>query len=144
MELNQFDWINWIGKPNKKEIKDGFGFPKRLNQFEEFFFKENKSDFRTSTRKTTWRSSYKPYMKRILSEVVLLSVLINQAKGFWKTGKGVLIISGSEKRLSKNGPTSVMRSGLLNSLVRRLFYPFKIYEDWKSTLKTSLYGQLYK
>ena len=36
-----------------------------LNQFEEFFFKENKSDFRTSTRKTTWRSSYKPYMKRI-------------------------------------------------------------------------------
>ncbi len=66
LELNQFDWINWIDKPYKKEIKDGFEFPKRLNQFEEFFFKENKSDFRTSTRKTTWRSSYKPYMKRIL------------------------------------------------------------------------------
>jgi len=39
----------------------------KLNQFEEFFFKENKSDFRSSTRKTTWRSSYKPYMKRILN-----------------------------------------------------------------------------
>jgi len=51
---------------NKKKIKDGFEFPKRLNQFEEFFFKENKSDFRTSTRKTTRRSSYKPYIKRIL------------------------------------------------------------------------------
>ncbi len=67
LELNQFDWINWIGKPYKKEIKDGIEFPKRLNQFEEFFFKEHKSDFRTSTRKTTWRSSYKPYMKRILN-----------------------------------------------------------------------------
>jgi len=21
--LNQFNWINWIGKPNKKEMKDG-------------------------------------------------------------------------------------------------------------------------
>ena len=38
LELNQFDWINWIGKPYQKEIKNGFEFPKRLNQFEEFFF----------------------------------------------------------------------------------------------------------
>ena len=67
LELNQFDWINWIGNSYKKEIKDVFEFPNRLNQFEEFFFKENKSDFRSSTRKTTWRSSYKPYMKRILN-----------------------------------------------------------------------------
>ena len=67
LELNQFDWMNWIGTPYKKKIKDDFEFPNRLNQFEEFFFKENKSDFRTSTRKTTWRSSYKPYMKRILN-----------------------------------------------------------------------------
>jgi len=67
LELDQFDWINWLVNPYKKEIKDGFEFPKRLNQFEEFFFKENKSDFRNSTRKTTWRSSYKPYMKRILN-----------------------------------------------------------------------------
>jgi len=27
----------------------------------------NKSDFLNSTRKTTWRGSYKPYMKRILN-----------------------------------------------------------------------------
>ena len=66
LELNQFDWINWIGKPYKKGKKNEFEFPKRLNQFEEFFFKENKSDFRTSSRQTSWRSSYKPYMKRIL------------------------------------------------------------------------------
>jgi len=42
LELNQFDWINWIGKSYKKEIKDGFEFPNRLNQFEEFFLKKKK------------------------------------------------------------------------------------------------------
>jgi len=38
LELNQFDWINWIGYQYKKQIQDGFEFPNRLNQFEEFFF----------------------------------------------------------------------------------------------------------
>ena len=33
LELNQFDWINWIGNPYKKKIKDDFEFPNRLNQF---------------------------------------------------------------------------------------------------------------
>jgi len=67
LELNQFDWINWIVNPNKKEIKNDFEFPYRLNQFEEFFFKESKSEYLSSTRKTTWRSSYKPYLKRVLN-----------------------------------------------------------------------------
>jgi len=67
LELNQFEWINWIVNPKKKEIKKDFEFPKRLNQFEEFFFKERKSEFLSSTRKTTWRSSYKPYLKRVLN-----------------------------------------------------------------------------
>ena len=66
LELNQFDWINWISNPNKKEIRNDFEFPKRLNEFEEFFFKERKNEYFSSTRKTTWRSSYKPYLKRIL------------------------------------------------------------------------------
>jgi len=66
LELNQFDWINWISKSNKKEIKNDFEFPNRLNQFEESFFKERKNEYLSSTRKTTWRSSYKPYLKRIL------------------------------------------------------------------------------
>ena len=30
LELNQFDWINWIGNPYKKQINDVFEFPKRL------------------------------------------------------------------------------------------------------------------
>ena len=67
LELNQFDWINWIGNPDKKQIKTDFEFPNKLNQFEEFFFKESKSEYLSSTRKTTWRSSYKPYIKRILN-----------------------------------------------------------------------------
>jgi len=66
LELNQFDWINWISNPYKKQIKDEFELPNRLNQFEEFFFKESKSEYLSSSRKTTWRSSYKPYLKRIL------------------------------------------------------------------------------
>ncbi len=67
LELNQFDWINWISKSNKKEIKNDFEFPNRLNKFEESFFKERKNEYLSSTRKTTWRSSYKPYLKRILN-----------------------------------------------------------------------------
>ena len=67
LELNQFDWINWISNSNRKEIKNDFEFPKRLHQFETFFFEERKTEYLTSTRKTTWRSSYKPYLKRILN-----------------------------------------------------------------------------
>ncbi|MDA9746293.1 site-specific integrase [Prochlorococcus sp. AH-736-K20] len=67
LELNQFNWINWIVNPNKKEIKNDFEFSNKLNQFEEFFFKERKSEYLSSSRKTTWRSSYKPYLKRVLN-----------------------------------------------------------------------------
>ena len=67
LELNQFDWIHWLVNPNNKEINTAFEFPNRLKQFEEFFFKESKSEYLSSTRKTTWRSSYKPYLKRILN-----------------------------------------------------------------------------
>ena len=67
LELNQFDWINWISNTNIKETINDFEFPNKLNQFEEFFFKERKNEYLSSTRKTTWRSSYKPYLKRILN-----------------------------------------------------------------------------
>jgi len=118
LELNQFDWINWIGKPYKKEIKDGFEFPKRLNQFEEFFFKENKSDFRTSTRKTTWRSSYKPYMKRILN---IYNDYENETleKIFQKTLESYKEGSRSRKQCATS----------LNVLAK--FLEIKLPEDWK-------------
>ena len=66
LELNQFDWINWIRKSNDIDKKDNFEISTRINQFEKFFFKENRNEYLTSTRKTTWRSSYKPYLKRML------------------------------------------------------------------------------
>ncbi len=118
LELNQFDWINWIGKPYKKKIKDGFEFPKRLNQFEEFFFKENKSDFRTSTRKTTWRSSYKPYMQRILN---IYNDYENEAleKIFQKTLESYKEGTRSRKQCATS----------LNVLAK--FLDIKLPEDWK-------------
>ena len=51
LELNQFDWINWIDKSYKKEIKDSFEFPNRLNQFEEFFLKKIKVLFEPALEK---------------------------------------------------------------------------------------------
>jgi len=118
LELNQFDWINWIGKPYKKDIKDGFEFPKRLNQFEEFFFKENKSDFRNSTRKTTWRSSYKPYLKRILN---IYNDYENEAleKIFQKTLESYKEGTRSRKQCATS----------LNVLAK--FLDIKLPEDWK-------------
>ena len=67
LELNQFDWINWVKTSDQKEIKEEFKFLTRLNDFEKYFFRENKNEYLTSTRKTTWRSSYKPYLKRMIS-----------------------------------------------------------------------------
>ncbi len=118
LELNQFEWINWIRNPYKKQIKDGFEFPNRLDQFEEFFFKEKKGDFRNSTRKTTWRSSYKPYMKRILD---VYSDLENEAleKIFQKTLESYKEGSRSRKQCATS----------LSVLAK--FLDIKLPEDWK-------------
>ena len=67
LELDQFNWLNWEKNPKKKETKEEFEFLSRIEEFEEFFFRENKNEYLTSTRKTTWRSSYKPYLKRMIS-----------------------------------------------------------------------------
>ena len=67
LELNQFNWINWVKNPDKKGTKDEPDFLTKVSDFEEFFFKEHKNEYLTSTRKTTWTGSYKPYIKRIIS-----------------------------------------------------------------------------
>ena len=67
LELDQFDWINWTNITNKKVSDENSKFLSKINQFEEFFFKDNKNEYLTSTRKTTWRSSYKPYLNRMIS-----------------------------------------------------------------------------
>ena len=68
LELNQFNWNNWTIE-NKVDNIDNKpdDFINKTKQFEEFFFKEPKSEFLSSTRKTTWKSSYIPYIKRMIS-----------------------------------------------------------------------------
>ena len=93
-----------------------------LNQFEEFFFKENKSDFRTSTRKTTWRSSYKPYIKRIL---YIYEACDNEdlEKIFQKTLESYKEGSRSRKQCATS----------LSVLAK--FLEIKLPEDWKLNAK---------
>ena len=118
LELNQFDWINWVGNPNKKRIKNDFELPNKLHQFEEFFFKESKSEYRTSTRKTTWKSSYKPYLKRILD---IYNDSKNEAldKVFQKTLESYQEGSRSRKQCATS----------LNVLAKYL--DIQLPEDWK-------------
>ena len=122
LELNQFDWIDWLSKSNKKEIKDDFEFSTRINQFEEFFFKENKNEYLTSTRKTTWRSSYKPYLKRIIT---IYNSSGNKELGdiFLKTLETYKEGSRSRKQCATS----------LNVLAN--FLEIKLPEDWKLNAK---------
>ena len=39
LELNQFNWINWVKNPDKKGTKDEPDFLTKVSDFEEFFFK---------------------------------------------------------------------------------------------------------
>ena len=122
LELNQFDWINWIVNPDKKGIKNDFEFQKKLNQFEEFFFKESKSEYLSSTRKTTWRSSYKPYFKRVLN---IFNEYENEdlEKIFQKTLESYKEGSRSRKQCATS----------LSVLAK--FLEIKLPEDWKLNSK---------
>ena len=122
LELDQFDWINWISNSVKKEIKNDFEFPNRLIKFEEFFFKERKNEYLSSTRKTTWRSSYKPYMKRIL-QIYNDNVHENLEHVFQKTLDSYKQGSRSRKQCATS----------LNVLAK--FLDVKLPENWKLNSK---------
>jgi len=91
LELNQFDWKNWT-KVSKIEIDKNiqYDFLKKIDEFEEVFFKEIKNEFQSSTRKTTWKSAYKPYIKRMISvyaqneELDLNKIFLNTLKSYEK------------------------------------------------------------
>ena len=121
LELNQFDWINWNNN-SKKENNDDLKLPKRVIQFEEFFFKENKSEYLTSTRKTTWNSSYKPYIKRMLS-IYDISANEDVVKVFLKTLTSYKEGSRSRKQCATS----------LSVLAK--FLDIKLPEDWKLNAK---------
>ena len=67
LELDQFDWKNWITLSTQKSNKTDELFIKKISEFEKFFFKEHRNDYFNSARKSTWNSSYKPYIKRMIS-----------------------------------------------------------------------------
>ena len=122
LELNQFDWINWISIPNKKGIKNDSEFSNKLNLFEEFFFKERKSEYLNSTRKTTWKSSYKPYLKRILN-IHSDNENLDLEKIFQKTLESYKEGSRSRKQCATS----------LSVLAK--FLEIKLPDDWKLNAK---------
>ena len=122
LELNQFDWINWKSISSKEGEKEDLEFTKKINQFEEFFFKENKNEYLTSTRKTTWNSSYKPYLKRMLS-IYNSSSLYSIENIFLETLETYKEGSRSKKQCATS----------LSVLAK--FLDIKLPEDWKSKAK---------
>ena len=67
LELKQFNWNNWTIDTRMQTENNKEDLIKKTKQFEESFFKEPKNEFLSSTRKTTWKSSYMPYIKRMIS-----------------------------------------------------------------------------
>ena len=67
LELDQFEWRNWITSATQESDKTYELFIKKISEFENKFFKDNKNDHLNSARKSTWNGSYKPYIKRMIS-----------------------------------------------------------------------------
>ena len=119
IELNQFNWKNWISTNKSEEKKIDTDLITKLNQFEEFFFNEQKNDFLSSTRRTTWNNSYKPYIKRLISihrdsqKDDLNEILINTLKTYSE---------GSRSRKQCGTSLSVFAN----------FLDYPLPKDWKS------------
>ena len=122
LELNQFEWVNWICISDKKETNKSVEFLERINQFEEFFFKEKKDEYLTSTRKTTWRSSYMPYLKRI--------------EDIYAKSRNEDIINVFLRTLETYKKGSRSRKQCATSLsVLAKFLDIKLPEEWKNNAK---------
>ena len=67
LELNQFEWRNWITSSIQENNKTYEFFIKEISEFERNFFKEYRNEHLNSARKSTWNSSYKPYFKRMIN-----------------------------------------------------------------------------
>ena len=67
LELGQFEWENYVSNNKKLTDKKDDSFFKQISDFEKVFFEEQKDEVLLSSRKTTWKSSYKPYIKRMIS-----------------------------------------------------------------------------
>ena len=67
LELNQFEWRNWITSSIQENNKTYEFLIKEISEFEKNFFKEYRNEHLNSARKSTWNSSYKPYIKRMIN-----------------------------------------------------------------------------
>jgi len=67
LELNQFEWRDWITSSIQEGNKTYEFFIKEISEFEKKFFKEQRNEHLNSARKSTWNSSYKPYIKRMIN-----------------------------------------------------------------------------
>ena len=67
LELNQFEWRNWTTSSIQENNKTYEFFIKEISEFEKNFFKEYRNEHLNSARKSTWNSSYKPYIKRMIN-----------------------------------------------------------------------------
>jgi len=67
LELDQFQWSNWSSNQRGGDNKINNFFFKKINDFENTFFDESKNISYKSSRKTTWNSAYKPYIKRMIT-----------------------------------------------------------------------------
>ena len=117
LDLKQFNWNNWISNSYPKNIKnDKEDFNEKIHQFEEFFFQEPKSEFLSSTRKTTWKSSYKPYLKRMLS--------------IYKDNQDLKNIFLNTLNSYKKGSRSRKQCGTTLNVFAK-FINYELPEDWK-------------
>ena len=67
LELDQFEWRNWINSSTQEGNKTYELLIKKISGFEKNFFREYRDDHLNSARKSTWNSSYKPYIKKMIS-----------------------------------------------------------------------------
>ena len=67
LELDQFEWRDWITSSIQEGNKTYEFFIKEISEFEKNFFKEYRNEHLNSARKSTWNSSYKPYIKRMIN-----------------------------------------------------------------------------
>jgi len=67
LELDQFEWRNWTTSSIQEVNKTNDFLIQEISEFEKNFFKQSRDDHLNSARKSTWNSSYKPYIKRMIS-----------------------------------------------------------------------------
>jgi len=67
LELDQFEWRDWITSSTHEGNKTYESFIREISEFEKNFFKGYRNDHLNSARKSNWNSSYKPYIKRMIS-----------------------------------------------------------------------------